>query len=271
MSNEDWIGRRLISDKFREGRIFICGDACHLWVPFAGYGMNAGIADATNLSWLLAAHLQGWADAAILDAYEIERLPITEQVSHFAMNHAQAVSKARKSVPPEIEADGPDGERVRAAIGRSAYDLNVQQYCCAGLNFGYYYQDSPIITYDGETAPPYSMGDFTPSTAPGARVPHLWLAPGRSLYDAMGPYYTLLRFDPRTDVSSLVNAAAAVGLPLTMLDVTCDAPPDAYKHKLVLARPDQHVAWRGDILPGDPHALVDLLRGARRAAVRSAA
>ncbi len=41
--------------RFRDRRVFICGDAAHLWVPMAGYGMNAGIADAMNLSWLLAA------------------------------------------------------------------------------------------------------------------------------------------------------------------------------------------------------------------------
>ena len=96
---EDWIGRRLVADKFREGRVFICGDAAHLWVPMAGYGMNAGIADAANLAWLLAAHLSGWAPAGILDAHEAERLPITEQVSMFAMNHALSLSRQRSEVP----------------------------------------------------------------------------------------------------------------------------------------------------------------------------
>ena len=262
LSREDWIGRRLVVDKFRDRRVFICGDACHLWVPYAGYGMNAGIADATNLSWLLAAHLDGWADEAILDSYQAERLPITEQVSHFAMNHALAMNKARKEIPREIEADGAEGERVRAAIGKAAYDLNVQQYCCAGLNFGYYYQGSPIIAYDGDTPPPYSMGEFTSSTVPGARVPHLWLAPGRSLYDALGPYYTLLRFDTAVDVSALTTAAKDAHMPLTVLDVPRQIASDAYRHALLLARPDQHVAWRGDALPADPRALVEVLRGA---------
>ena len=54
LSKEDWIGRRLVAERFREGRVFICGDAAHLWVPYAGYGMNAGIADAMNLSWHLS-------------------------------------------------------------------------------------------------------------------------------------------------------------------------------------------------------------------------
>ena len=68
ISKEDWYGRRLIANKFRDRCAFIAGDAAHIWVPYAGYGMNAGIADAMNLSWLLAAHLNGWAPEKILDA-----------------------------------------------------------------------------------------------------------------------------------------------------------------------------------------------------------
>jgi hypothetical protein len=266
LSKEDWIGRRLMTDKARQDRVFICGDACHLWVPYAGYGMNAGIADAVNLAQVLAADLEGWAGANMLTAYEAERLPITGQVSHFAMDHAHAMAKARKSIPPEIEADGPQGDAVRAAIGKSAYDLNVLQYCCAGLNFGYFYQGSPIIAYDGEAPPPYSMGDFTPSTVPGVRMPHVWLADGRSLYDALGPHYTLLRFDPAVDVSGLTTAAAAVAMPLRLLDVAAAELPDTIRQKLVLVRSDQHIAWRGDEVPADPGALVEILRGAYRTA-----
>ena len=95
ISKEDWYGRRLIADKFRDRRVFLCGDAAHIWVPFAGYGMNAGIADAMNLSWMLAGVLHGWADAAILHAHEAERWPITEQVSHYAMNTSVAMARAR--------------------------------------------------------------------------------------------------------------------------------------------------------------------------------
>ncbi len=262
ISHEDWVGRRLLADKFRDRRVFLCGDAAHLWVPFAGYGMNAGIADAMNLSWLLAAHLKGWAPAAILDAHVAERRPITEQVSHFAMNHAVHVAGQRRAVPPEIEAPGPEGDRVREAVGRRAYELNVQQYCCAGLNFGYFYDRSPIIAYDGETPPAYSMAEYTPSTVPGARLPHLWLADGRSLYDALGPDYTLLRFDAAIEVAPLVAAAAAQRVPLALLNVVSPEAAALYRRKLVLARPDQHVAWRGDAPPADPAALMARIRGA---------
>lgn len=271
LTKEDWVGRRLVADRFRDRNVFIAGDAAHLWVPYAGYGMNAGIADALNLSWLLAARVQGWGDDAILDAYEAERQPITMQVSHFAMDHAAKMIKARRAVPVNIEADDAEGERARAEIGREAYALNVQQFCCAGLNFGYYYQGSPIIAADGEAPPAYTMGDFTPSTVPGCRAPHFWLADGRSLYDAFGQGYTLLRFDPAVDVAPLLQAAQARRMPVTLLDVARVAVPQAYRHKLVLCRDDQHVAWRADALPADAMELVDLLRGARRAELKLAA
>ena len=116
------------------------------------------------------------------------------------MDHAIALGAQRGAVPEDIEAPGPEGDAVRAQVGSAAYDLNVNQYCCGGLNFGYFYDASPIIAYDGEAAPAYTMSDFTPSTVPGCRVPHLWLRDGRSLYDALGPGYTLLRRDRSVEV-----------------------------------------------------------------------
>ena len=120
LSREDWVGRRLIASQFRDRCAFIAGDAAHIWVPYAGYGMNAGIADATNLSWMLAAHLNGWAPDSILDAYEAERWPITSQVSRFAMSHAEAEIRRRGAVPLEIE-DATAGRRARAAGNRTAH------------------------------------------------------------------------------------------------------------------------------------------------------
>ncbi len=195
ISKEDWYGRRLLADKFRDRSVFIAGDASHIWVPYAGYGMNAGIADATNLAWLLAAHLNGWAPAGILDAYEAERRPITEQVSRFAMSHAEAEIRRRGAIPAAIEDAGPDGARARAEVGELTYAINVQQYACAGLNFGTYYDQSPIVAYDGAEFPPYTMAAYQASTVPGCRTPHVWLSGTTSLYDALGPEFTLLRLE----------------------------------------------------------------------------
>jgi FAD binding domain len=262
ISREDWVGRRLVADRFRNGHVFIAGDAAHLWVPYAGYGMNAGIADATHLAWLLAARVQGWGDARILDAYEAERQPITQQVSHFAMDHAAKMIRARSAVPANLEADDADGAAQRARLGAEAYELNVQQFCCAGLNVGYFYADSALIVADDEAPPGYTMGGFTPSTVPGCRVPHVWLADGRSLFDALGPGYTLLRRDTGIPVDALLHAAQAQGLPLQLLDAPPrDGWPAAYRHALLLVRADTHVVWRADALPPRCDELVQRLRG----------
>ena len=262
ISKEDWYGRRLIASKFRDRCAFIAGDAAHIWVPYAGYGMNAGIADAMNLSWLLAAHLNGWAPASILDAYAAERWPITSQVSRFAMSHAEAEIRRRGAVPEEIEQAGPSGEQARREVGRLAYEINVQQYACAGLNFGSYYDRSPIIAYDGAEHPSYTMNSYTPSTVPGCRTPHMWCGDGTSLYDAMGPEFSLLRLDPAIETAALEAAARLRGVPLKILDLEAAGASAFDGSRLILSRPDQHVAWRGNDLPADPLALIDRVRGA---------
>ncbi len=265
LNHEDWIGRRLVADKLRNGRVFICGDAAHIWVPYGGYGMNAGIADAASLGWLLGAYLNGWGGPKMLDAYEPERLPITDQVSRFAMNYAAEMIKNRRRVPENIEEESAAGEAVRAAFGQELYDLNVNQYCCEGLNFGYFYDQSPLIVYDGEPHPAYSMGAAQPSTVPGCRAPHFWLADGRSLYDELGQDYALIRFDRSISAEHLQAAAQAAGMPITIVDVNRTALPEnlahVYTHNLVITRPDQHVAWRGNAFERQEVAIVSQLCG----------
>jgi hypothetical protein len=150
---------------------------------------------------------------------------------------------------------------VREEVGRLTYEINVQQYACAGLNFGTYYDRSPIIAYDGAEPPAYTMNHYTPSTVPGCRTPHFRRADGSSLYDAMGPEFTLLRFHSGADVAPLEAAARSRGMPLKILDLERPDGAGYDGHILVLSRPDQHVAWRGDRLPADPLALIDRVRG----------
>ena len=134
------------------------------------------------------------------------------------MDHAQD-DQGAGAVPTHIEEDAAEREALRREVGEEAYALNVAQFCCAGLNFGYFYDRSPIIVGDGEKAPAYSMGSFIASTVPGCRAPHFWLADGRSLFDAFGPGYTLLRFDRDAAIDILVEAAAALRLPLAVVEV----------------------------------------------------
>ena len=128
-------------------------------------------------------------------------------------------SAAAARCPPTSRMRDLQGERARREVGRLAYEINVQQYACAGLNFGTYYDRSPIIVYDGAEHPAYTMDSYTPSTVPGCRTPHFWRDDGGSIYDAMGPEFTLLRFDSSIDTAPLEAAALRRALPLTVLDV----------------------------------------------------
>ncbi len=262
ISKEDWTSRRLVAEKFRDRRVFICGDAAHLWVPHGGYGMNAGIADAANLSWMLAAVLKDWAEPAILDAYEAERHPVIEQTSQLITDIAKRVMMHRREISADIERDDAVGDAARVRIGSAAYDIDVTQQCCAGLNFGYCYENSPIIMHDGEMPPIYEMGNFTPSIVPGCRAPHIWLGEGRSLYDALGMGFTLIRTDTRAEVEGIFDAAARKQVPLALLDIDTPDARELYSHKLTLVRPDQHIVWRGGAAPVSPAALIDRVCGA---------
>ena len=106
------------------------------------------------------------------------------------------------------------------------------------------------------------MDEFTPSTVPGCRMPHFWLRDGRSLYDAAGRDFALVRLDADIDVSDFADAAAERGIPLRIVDVTIEEAGSPYRQELVLARPDQHIAWRGQRAPANPNALLDLVTGA---------
>lgn len=259
--HEDWVGRRLVADRFRNGRVFLAGDAAHLWVPYAGYGMNAGIADAVNLSWLLSAVHSGWADEHILDAYEAERQPLTDQVSRLAMAKMAENNElaADRRVPGILTWRGPIGRWVRRRLGRKLLEANIPQMAPEGLNFGYYYDSSPIIVGDGEDPPTYQMGTHTPSTVPGCRLPHFTID-DVSILDRIGPSYTLICFDADLDVTSLTES----GLPIEVINTTRPNHP-AFRHTLILVRSDLHIVWRGNDLPARADRLIATLRGASSA------
>lgn len=263
VADEIWQGRRLVSDRLRDRRLFICGDAAHIWIPFAGYGMNAGIADCMNLSWQLAANFVGWGGEKLLDAHEAERHPITQQVSRHVMSLAKdnmASGEVGRWIP-HLEAAEPMGSYAREMAGRWYYAYNVGQFACIGLNFGPYFENSPVVCYDGAPAPAYSLTHYEPSTVPGCRAPHLWLADGTSLYDRLGMGFGLVRNDTSIDVGVLTDKAATMGIPLVIVDVEDALEAAVYDHPLVLVRPDRMIAWRGLALPSDIAALLDKVCG----------
>ena len=161
-------------------------------------------------------------------------------------------------------ADTPEGAAERKRIGGQLIDRDSLQFDAQGMNFGLHYDRSPIIVYDDGVAPAYNVRRYEPTTVPGVRAPHFAaIADGTPLYLRLGPGYTLLRFDESLDVAPLEDAAAAVGMPLTVLAVEHEpAARDFYDEALVVVRPDDRIAWRGNELPADPAALVATLRGA---------
>jgi hypothetical protein len=131
-----------------------------------------------------------------------------------------------------------------------------------GLQIGYRYEDSPICVPDGTSAPPDTAETYVPSARPGARAPHVWLNDGSSILDLFGRGFVLLRFGDAPPCAELKAAAQRRGVRLTIATVDDQAAARLYDRRLVLVRPDGHVAWRSDLAPPEPLNLVDRLRGA---------
>ncbi|MEQ8389335.1 MAG: FAD-dependent monooxygenase [Alphaproteobacteria bacterium] len=266
LSVETWQFNRVLATKFREGNVFLAGDAAHSWPPYAGHGMNTGIEDGVGLTWMLAGVLRGWAPESILDAYEAERLPIDDLVSHTASGMARAQHKVTQDMDmrARIEDPGPEGAAIRKKVRAELLEIDSRQFNAEGMNFGWHYEDSPLIIYDGEEAPPYEVSRYTPSTVPGCRAPHFtFIETGEPLLDRMGAGFTLLVNDDDVDISGLTGAAKKCDLPLDIVDIAHEprARPH-YEHKLILVRPDDRIAWRSNAAPDNPAHVIDRVRGA---------
>lgn len=251
LSADEWAASRFIADRYRDRRMFLIGDACHLHPPTGGYGMNMGIGDAVDLGWKLAARLQGWGGEALLASYAAERRPVAQHVIDEAVaNHA---TLAMHLVRPELEADTAEGAALRRELGEGLGKARLREFRPLAVMLGTAYEGSPIVAAEpGEAPQPAAdapVGAYAPTARPGSRAPHAWLADGRSLFDTFGPGFTLLGFGD-ADFAAAADAAA-LGVPLATVRVEDPAVAALYEARLALIRPDQHVAWRGDVWPGD--------------------
>ena len=260
----EWIGRAMVANRFGDRNVFLAGDAAHIWIPMGGFGMNAGIADATNLSWKLTAAVDGWGGDGLLNSYEAERKPIGELVAKAAVG-INADLMAAMSEAVGVGLDDSERENARTRIGKAIADANTTEFNSVGMQLGYCYERSPIVCDDGTPAPAFALGAYTPTSWPGARAPHLWLDDGRSLYDVLGPFFTLLQLGPSPpDPSPLIQAARDHQVPVEVLSLLSSDALALYEgYQLVMVRPDQHVAWRGHSPPVDPIAVIDSIRGVR--------
>lgn len=265
LAQREWNGgAALVAEQFRVGRVLLAGDASHLFSPTGGFGMNTGIDGAANLAWKLAACVQGWASPNLLASYEAERRPVAERNTRAA--RALTVRVGEVVVPAELERGDEVGSAARAAVGRQLQGFR-DQFTSLGVELGARYDGSPLICTDGEAPPRDELCDYVPSAVPGGRLPHLWRidASGarRSLFDDLGVGFTLLRIGPDAPrADDLVTCARRQGIPLRVL---CLPEPPAwslYQRRLVLVRPDQHIAWRGDHPPARSEEVLARVVGA---------
>lgn len=256
-----WTPRLTVADAYGQGRVWLAGDAVHQVPPTGGYGMNTGVGDAVGLGWALAANVAGWGTAGLLASYGQERRAVALRNRAAAGRHAVVRLAIKSLYSPAIHHEGWNGPQQRRRLGREISDLGNLENEADGIEWGYIYQSPSIATESGPD-PDQTWDSYRPTTRPGARPPSVYLADGRAIFDLFGEGFTLLRFTG-IDVSALVDAARARGVPLDVVDIDDDHARRLYERDLVLIRPDQHVAWRGDDLPAHPAELVDQIRGAK--------
>jgi 2-polyprenyl-6-methoxyphenol hydroxylase-like FAD-dependent oxidoreductase len=253
-------GFTLVAERYGRGRVFLAGDAAHLFTPTAGLGYNTSVDDAANLGWKLAAVCQGWGGLQLLATYEVERRPIAERNTRFARSIADFYRTLGKSAL--LEEDSAAGATARAEFGKRCLALSTREFDAPGIQLGMFYHGSPIIAAEPGDPPPDDANWYVPHARPGARAPHAWLGEGEALYDRFGPEFTLMKLRAECDTRALKQAAQNRGMPLTVLELPRADIRALYGRDLVLVRPDHHVAWRGDRVPSDADALMARLIGA---------
>ena len=233
-----WDLRFMLADRYRQGRVFIAGDAAHSHPPYGGYGVNAGLEDARNLGWKLAATLEGWGGEALLDSYDAERRPVFRSTMH------DFIAKSIETDRQFLEAHDPSKDqaafdeawsaRARGAVGEvHAFEPN--------------YEGSPVVaTAAGGQAQPSSVGSHRFTANAGHHLAPAVLSDGRNVYERLGTGFTLLALDAEAaSVQALREAAQRIGLPLTVVEDAARGEAARYEAGLVLVRPDNFVAWVG--------------------------
>lgn len=253
-----WDLRFALADTYRNKRVFIAGDAAHSHPPYGGYGVNSGFEDARNLGWKLAAVLQGWGEADLLDSYEAERRPVFASTIHdFIAKSIETDREFLEKFDPNrdlVAFEHAWQERSRGAIGEvHAFEPN--------------YEGSPIIWSDQATAGVCSAkGSHHFKARVGHHLAPATLASGQNVFEKLGAGFTLLAFGPNTQAPQvLTDAAKVAGVPLTVIHESQTSTETArYEAQCILVRPDQFIAWVGqfdEINTTQAHALFKHVQG----------
>lgn len=255
-------GLTLVAERFQSGRIFLLGDAAHLFTPTGGLGYNTSIEDAANLGWKLAALYQGWGGPGLIDSYEAERRPVAIRNTNFARELANGLGGV--PVVPACEEKTEAGDEARRTLGARLQKHAEDEFNTPGVQFGTWYESPIILPSESSSAAPLQDPHvYSPTATPGCRAPHIWLTESRDrcLYDEFGRGFTLLQFDDARSLDGALDAASSMNVPLKHVSVRNAEARQLYDAAFVLVRPDQHVAWRGNSIPANFSQLLEAVCG----------
>jgi 4-hydroxyisophthalate hydroxylase len=242
-----WDLRIAAADNYRAGRVFVAGDAAHSHPPYGGYGINTGFEDARNLGWKLAASLQGWGGARLLESYDAERRPVF-------------VSTARDFIEKSIETDRAFVEAFDPKRDLAAFEAGWKQRTSGARTevdaFEPNYRGSPIA-FGAPGAETNAKGKHTFKAQAGHHLAPQTLSSGRNIFEELGDGFSLIALDAAdATVAAFVQAVEAMTIPLQVIRDTFADMRTAYEAKLILVRPDHFVAWCANEAPENARAIL---------------
>ena len=231
-----WDLRFMLADNYRQGRLFVAGDAAHSHPPYGGYGVNSGLEDARNLGWKLAANLQGWGGDALLDSYDLERRAV------FDSTIRDFIAKSIENDRDFLQAHDP--QRDEAAF-RAAWQARANGAVGEVHAFEPHYEGSPrVLQADDKSRQSSAAGAHRYEALAGHHLAPASLSSGRNVYEELGEGYTLLTFGQTPQQLAAWHAAAKrLKMPLKIVPDDGQSEAARYQAPLVLVRPDQYVAW----------------------------
>lgn len=216
-----------IAERLQHGRIFLAGDAAHQIPPWGGQGANSGIADVYNLAWKISTVLKGYASEALLETYDVERLPVGRVAAEVLTSAAdeRGIMSTKKNLWFAISLL----KRIRLVSGHGyCYTSKAiraeDTFPLGGITWRSWTVPSLFLSIDGR---------------PGSRAPHLWVEnQGKrvSTLDLCGKGFGLLA---GAEGASWVRAAKEVS---RILDIDVVAYCAGLKGDLVVAKEDFEAA-----------------------------
>jgi FAD-dependent monooxygenase len=221
--------------------------------------MNTAVGDSFDLGWKLAAALKGYGGRHLLDSYEAEGKPVAvrniERSGVHHSVHGAYIEWNMEAGPGTITSVSAKADELQSRIKTHVFASDGENKDHR-IEMGYRYNGSPAIIQTGTSKEPdWNPRSYIPSTWPGSRPPHGFLADGKlSIFDLFGRDYTIVDFTNDGAIStSFVKAAAASKIPLTRMHLASEVHVrNVWQHDAVLIRPDDHVAWR---LPHDANSV----------------